>query len=639
MLSDVPAALEGTVDSDRLPRKLVAIVYADVAGYSRLTGEDEDGTHRRLSTYLDLVAESVQFGNGTVVHYAGDAVLAQFPTASEALACAVHVQQSLSHENTELPADKKIQFRIGVNLGEVIVDRDDIYGDGVNVAARLESLAEVAGICISESVHSAVGNKLPIDYEFMGEQSVKNIEKPVRAYHARLRDGAKLPRLVSHSEPKISRKTASIVAGMIVALVFTGGLLIWSGAWKTTEVPEPMDSAFLPLPEKPSIAVLPFTTISGMQDQEYLADGVTEDVITNLSRFEGLFVISRTSSTVYKDKSMKSQEIGRELGVRYLLEGSVQRNEDQLRVTAQLIEAGSGKHLWAERYDRGVEDIFAIQDEITGAIATTLGETLWQARAREVARKPASSFEAYDFRLRGLDYLHRLTKEDNIRAREFYEKALKLDPEFASAYVGLGWTYFLDFRTKWVQVGPEALDKALYSAQKAAKLDPNYAQAYRLISRIYQYKRRYQEALAMMNRALELNPNHGDILAGYGSLLIHTGQTEEGIEMAAKAIRRNPHHPDWYGTIIAIGHFMDGRHAEALRYMNRIDSPKMWDHRLLAATYAELGEIDKAKEHIAAILAINPKSTLASIEPSLAFKNRADIDRYLNGLRKAGMPE
>ena len=627
------------MESDRLPRKLVAILYADVAGYSRLTGEDEDGTHRRLSTYLDLVSDSIRSGNGTVVHYAGDAVLAQFPTASEALACAVRTQQCLFHENVGLPGEKLIEFRIGVNLGEVIVDRNDIYGDGVNVAARLESLAEPGGICVSESVHSAVGNKLPIEYHYLGEKSVKNIEKPVRAYRARLRDGAELPRLASHSEPGMSRRALSRIAIGLLALACIVGVLFWYQTWKPGEVAESTDSETLRQPEPLSIAVLPFTNMSGDPNQEYFADGITEDIIANLSRFENFFVISRTSSYVYKGKNAKSQEIGRELGVVYLLEGSIQRQGDELRVTAQLIEAESGKHLWVARYDRRVDDVFAIQDEITGSIASTLGETLWQAQARQVARKPTASFESYDYRLRALDHLHRLNKDDNLKARELYRKALELDPEYPAAYIGLGWTYFLDYLGKWVDVGPETLEEALGYAQKAATLAPDSAEAYRLIGRVYQFQGRHDEALSMLQRALELNPNNGDILATYGVMLVYAGRPEEGIEWGAEAIRRNPHHPDWYASVMATGLYLLGRHQEALQYLGRIDTLKIWDHRLFAATYAELGEIEKAKEHVAAILSVNPHTTLASIEPALAFKSRADVDRFLDALRKAGMPE
>lgn len=625
--------------SDRLPRKLVAILYADVAGYSRLTGEDEDGTHRRLSTYLDLISDSIRSGNGAVVHYAGDAVLAQFPTATEALACAARIQQRLLQENAELPDEKSIAFRIGVNLGEVIFDRNDIYGDGVNVAARLESLAVPGGICISESVHSAVGNKLPIEYVFLGEQPVKNIDKPVRAYHAAVRAGAALPALPRRSDRRRSLKVISAI-GMVACLVILIGVLLAKFSFlHPTEMSGPKEVGYLPLPDQPSIAVLPFVNLSGTEEQSYFVDGITEDVITNLSRFEDLFVISRTSSFAYKGKGMKTQLIGRELGVRYLLEGSVQRHEDQLRVSAQLVEASTGKHLWAERYDRRVDDVFAIQDEITDAIAATLGEALWKARASEIGSKPTSSFEAYDYRLRATEYIHRFTKDDNLKARENYEKALELDPDFAIAYIGLGWTYALDFIAKWSKIGPEVLDAALGYAHKAVRLNPTSAEAYRLIARIYQLQGRHDEALATMKRALVLNPNNSDFLAQYGVMLIYAGHSEEGMEWAAKAIRRNPHYPSWYASAMASGHYLNRQYREALEYLNRIDPPKMWDHRLLAAIHAELDETTKAKEHVESMLAINPDLTIATIAPAIPYQNRADVDRILASLRKAGMPE
>ena len=395
----------------------------------------------------------------------------------------------------------------------------------------------------------------------------------------------------------------------------------------------------LPLPDKPSIAVLPFTNMSGDPEQEYFADGITEDIITELSRFKNLFVISRTSSFAYKDKNIKVQDIGRELGVRYLLEGSVRRSGKDLRITAQLIEAQTGRHLWAEKYDRQVDDVFSIQDEINGAIVTTLGETLWQAAAQEVARKPTLSFEAYDYHLRGLDALHQLKKDDNLVARKLFEKARGLDPGFGGPYRGLAWTYLLDFITQWVTAGEEALDRALDYTNTANALEPDSAGGHRLLGRISQARGNYDEALARFERALELNPNDGDILASYGSALIYSGRSEEGIKWAKEAIRRNPHHPDWYTTIIALGHYFNGRYDDTLLQLNRIERPRMWDHRLLAAAYAQLGNLAKAKEHVAAILAVNPETTISTVKPAAAFKKPADVDRYLEGLRKAGLPE
>jgi len=313
-------------DSDRLPRKLAAILYADVAGYSRLTGEDEDATHRRLSDYLDLIAITVKSHRGRVMHYAGDAVLAMFEAVVDALSCAAQVQRELQLRNENLPDNRKVQFRIGLNLGDVIEDRGDIYGDGVNVAARLESLAEPGKICISESIRTAVGKKLPLSYEFMGEQQVKNISDPIRAYKVRLASNAA-------TEDQIA------------------------------------DSIALELPGKPSIAVLPFTNISADPEQEYFADGMTDDIIAALSQISALFVIARNSAFAYKGKSVKVQDIARDHGVRYVLEGSVRKSGRRVRITAQLIDAIDGHHLWAERYDRGLQDIFEIQDEIARKIA------------------------------------------------------------------------------------------------------------------------------------------------------------------------------------------------------------------------------------------------------------------------------
>ena len=314
---------------DKLPRKLAVILYADVADYSRLTGEDEDTTHRRLSEYLDLVSNSIGHHQGNVVHYAGDAVLADFGTVTNALECATSIQNDLSNRNQDLPDERKIQFRIGINLGEVIVDRDDIYGNDVNVAARLESLADVGGICISDAVRTAIGNKLPIAYEFMGEQSVKNIKEPIRAYQ-----------VILHPQEQ--------------------------GREVDPEFQE------FELPQKPSIAVLPFTNMNADPEQEYFSDGISEDIITALSKINNLLVIARNSTFTYKGKAVDVRQISREQGVRYVLEGSVRKAGNRIRVTAQLIDATTGHHIWAERYDRELDDIFAVQDEIVREIVVAL---------------------------------------------------------------------------------------------------------------------------------------------------------------------------------------------------------------------------------------------------------------------------
>ena len=339
---------------ERLPRKLAAILYADVVGYSRMASEDEDATHRRLKESLELIATTVKSYHGRVINYSGDAALAMFEAVVDAVSCATDIQRGIVSLNLDVPDEQKIQFRIGVNLGDVIEDGGDIFGDGVNVAARLEGLAETGGICISDTVHTAIGSKLPLDYEDLGEQEVKNITKLVRAYQVRLKSGAELPRPSERQTQVDSSKTKrwqSIIAALVVVLIVAGGTAYWTKPWEPREETASVENMAFPLPDKPSIAVLPFVNMSDDAQQEYFVDGMTEDLITDLSKLSGLFVIARNSVFTYKDKAVKVRQVAEELGVRYVLEGSVRRDGDQVRINAQLIDATTGGHLWAERYD------------------------------------------------------------------------------------------------------------------------------------------------------------------------------------------------------------------------------------------------------------------------------------------------
>jgi adenylate cyclase len=429
------------MDSARLPRKLAAILYADVAGYSRLTGADEDATHRLLSECLDVFSQIVERHHGRVMHYAGDAVLAMFEAVVDSLSCAASIQRELDSRNGELPDAQKLLFRIGVNLGDVIEDRGDIYGDGVNIAARLESLAEPGGICISESVHTAVAEKLPLDYESLGDQQVKNISKPVRAYRARLRQDAELPLpplapaplapapdAIEKRRPAFSIAVATMLLAGILAI---GGIGYWK-PWEHTEEPAA---------EMSSIAVLPFSNLSGDPEQEYFSDGIADDIITDLSQLSGLAVIARHSSFSYKGVSAKAQDIGKDLGVDYLLEGSVRKAGTRVRVTAQLIDTSNGHHLWAERYDRELGDIFALQDDIKRRIVEALSVQLTSEDDRKLARTDTSSFEAFDAFLQGRRNFSRQTVEGFEQAIEDYRRAITLDPNFARAYGALATTH------------------------------------------------------------------------------------------------------------------------------------------------------------------------------------------------------
>lgn len=446
---------------DRLPRKLVVILYLDVAGYSRLTGEDEDATHRTLSEYLDLISSVIESHRGKVMHYAGDAVLAKFEAVVDALSSAVTIQNEINTRNETVPDDQKVQFRIGVNLGDVIEDRGDIYGDGVNVAARLESLAEPGGICVSESVRLALGNKLPLDFDCMGEQEVKNIAEPVTAYRTARQGG--------------SDKSSS---------------------GSTQRSPR--------FPDRPSIAVLPFANMSGDPEQEYFSDGITEDIITGLSRFRELLVIARSSAFLFKGQSVNVVEVASKLGVQYVLEGSVRKAGDQVRVTAQLIDGVTGHHLWAETYDRVLEDVFRVQDDVTQRIVATLAGRLEDVAKERALRKSTDNLSAYDCFLRGKHYgaWHR-SKDNILRARAMFEKAIGLDPNYAAAYSELARTYIEEFQSTWTSTRDVAGELALEFSRKAVVLDDCNSDVRLTLASIYFYVL----AEIRIHRALELNPN------------------------------------------------------------------------------------------------------------------------------------
>ena len=491
------------MESEQYAQKLVAILYADVAGYSRLTGEDEVGTHRILSTYLDLFTGAVEHHGGKVVHYAGDAILAEFATVSHAIICAVKIQQDLEGRNQELPDEKRVQFRIGVNLGEVIVDRDEIYGDGVNIAARLEDLAEPGGVCVSEAVRAALGTKLPLEYEFLGEKDVKNIKEPVRAYHARLKAGAELPKPSAAAKPSSNRLRIVAIATSIV-LVIGGGVLGWLEPWEPREEPASVQRMAYPLPEKPSIAVLPFSNFSADPEQDHFAEGITESVITELSRFRNLFVIDRNSTLSYQGKSMKARQVSEDLGVQYILEGNVQRSKDRVRINVQLIDALTGRHLWGERYDKDLSDLFAVQDEVTREIVATLATEdgrlakAWQERT---ARKGTDSLNAYELDLRGWKAYGTWTKEAFASAEELFEKAVAADPDYARPYANLAMITVYQVYSQFLP--EESLERAVELAEEAIARDDGEAWGHWALGAAYLKLGSHERAVAEYERALE----------------------------------------------------------------------------------------------------------------------------------------
>jgi TolB-like protein len=595
---------------DRLPRKLAAILYADVAGYSRLTGEDEDATHRALGAYLDLISETIESLGGQIVHYAGDAVLARFDAVVDALSSAVTIQNEINTRNQEVPDDRKVQFRIGVNVGDVIEDRGDIYGDGVNVAARLESLAVPGGICVSESVRLALGNRLPLEFECMGEQEVKNIVEPVMAYRAAIRDGA-------------------IHAG------------------------DQHNATAAPLPDKPSIAVLPFVNISDDPEQEYFSDGITEDIITGLSRFRELFVIARGSSFVFKDQPVNVTEAANKLGAQYVVEGSVRKVGKRVRITAQLIEGTTGNHLWAESYDRVLEDIFAVQDDVAQTIISTLAGRLEEESRGRALRKSATNLSAYDYYLRGKHIWPdwRGTEDMKLQAREMFEQAAELDPDYAAAYIGLAESYLAEFWSSWTTDRDAAGARAFEYARKAVKLDNRDSHAHLVLASAYFFvKSNFELAEVEIQRALELNPNDYWNYCFKTSFSMCSGDFEESIFCGNEAIRRNPFLPD--GCLHGMGYseYFAQRYDNAIKTFGRLSAPGVDVQGCIAACYAQLGRDEDAraaatmfrervKEELTSQRDWDAESWRNFWSSLFKFKDPGPLEHLLDGLRKAGLPE
>ena len=624
--------------TEPLGRKLAAILYADVAGYSRLTGEDEEGTHRALRTYLDAITSHIQVHKGRVVHYAGDAVLAEFATVSDALSCAVEVQRDLKTRNEDLPDERKVQFRIGVNLGEVIVDQDEIYGDGVNIAARLETLAEPGGICVSEAVYSAIGNKLPIEYVFLGEQSVKNIEKPVRTYSVIFDadDAVRVPAKTSTNT--LLTRWSAIGAAAVVLLLAGAGLVIWHSPQEPGKNVAEKGTA-LPSTDKPSIAVLPFSNMSGDTTQGYFSDGISEDIITDLSKVSHLRVIARNSSFSYRGKSVKIQTVGEELGVQYVLEGSVRKADDRVRITAQLVKASDGYQVWAERYDRELVDIFALQDEITHRIVSALLVELTPEEKEQLTHKTTENFEAYDLFLQGLQHLN---SDVNIQlAQDLYRRAIDLDPKFGRAYGALAVTLSRSY-VRGSSDSPDTLDRALDLAQKAVALNPYTPQTYWALGYVYLYKKEYDKAIDALQRAVTLAPNYAD---GYGLLALinnNLGQAKEAIRLIEKAMTLNPNYTWDYPYNLGRAYYAIDRYPEAVEALQKAlaRNPQASGARwFLAASYVRLGQLDDAEWQVTELQALNPNITLLRLSNTLPIKDKALLDKLLADLRKAGLPD
>ncbi len=627
-----------------MERKLTAILCADVFGYSRLMGEDEEATLRTLSSHRKLIDSLIEQHHGRFVNSAGDSVLAEFASVVNAVQCAVEIQTTLKAENAPLSPERRMEFRIGVNLGDVMVDGEQIYGDGVNVAARLESLADPGGICISAIVHDQIKNKLALNYEDLGPQTVKNIAEPVRVLRIIPEGGASTRATTKATERSVRKHwrggvfSLAGLALIAVVIVFVQHLSLRPPT-PTASIP-PQQKPALPLPDIPSLAVLPFTNMSGDREQEYFSDGITDDLITALSRLPGLFVIARTSTFTYKDKAAKVQNIGRELGVAYVLEGSVRKEANQVRITAQLVDATTGDHLWAAHYDSPLRDIFSLQDEIVRRIVTTLKLRLSLEQWREAVGQHTDNLDAYDDYLRGWRYYWSFTEEGNVKATQMFEKAIQRDPTYADAYTDLGIAYWLGWINQWSEYDSTTLDRAIQLEQQAIALDDGNARAHAILGRLYVYKRQFEKAVAEGERSIELAPNSAVNNWWLSAILNRSGKPAESISFAEKAARLDPRNRDFYGFDIGLAYLVLGRYEQAIPFFktNLVHYPNnMSAHYWLVIAYSELRRKNEARNEAAEVLRISPHFSVEVAKERSPLRDQTLVARFGDDMRKAGL--
>jgi adenylate cyclase len=579
----------------RIERRLAAILAADVVGYSRLMGINEEGTLAALKVCRrELIDPKIAEHRGRIVKTTGDGALVEFASVVDATRCAMEIQHAMAERNAAIPEDRRMEFRIGINVGDIIIDEADIFGDGVNIAARVESIAEPGGISVSEDAWRQVQGKIAANFADAGEQSLKNIARPVRVYRVELG---------KHSPAELAAQTSQT-------------------------------------PDKPSIAVLPFQNMSGDPEQDYFCDGLVEDIITTLSKLAGLRVIARNSSFVYKGRSVDVRVAARELGVRYVLEGSVRKSGNRIRITAQLIDAKDGTHLWAERYDRAIDDIFVIQDEITLVLATEMQVQLTEGEQARLRYTTTHNIEAWTYWVQGLSHFHLgATKESLIAARLCWEKALALDPGSAALQAMLGLVLCLGARFGWWDDRDAALVEARAYADRALENDPSNADAHVTSSLLFWVQKRYDEAVADARRAIQLAPGSADVADFASHILAQSGYPEEAIPLSKKAIALNPNHPPVYLGSLGQAYRLGGRAEEAIAAFKAFNARSPGFGLIdLVIIYQENGQADDAKQTAKLLLTARPNFTIASWLKTQLLRDTARLDADVAALRAAGLP-
>ncbi|WP_341486525.1 adenylate/guanylate cyclase domain-containing protein [Pararhizobium sp. A13] len=626
-----------------MERHLAAILIADVVGYSRLSEIDEEGTRFRFQRDMKEIFEpQIAEHSGRLVKTMGDGLLVEFHSVVDALRCAVDAQQQKAKQNAALPPGERLEFRIGVNLGDIIVEGEDIHGDSVNIADRIQTLAKPGGIAISGAAYDQVKSKLSVGYVSLGEQKVKSIGEPVRAYHVVLDPAAAGSTAGARKSPRRWRVAAAIAA--VIVPLLTGAALWWQ-PWVLIQAPSPINRFAYPLPDKPSVAVLPFINVSGDKEHDHLAEGLTDDLITELSKVSGLFVIARHSVFAIANTPAKVQDVAAELGVHYVLEGSLQRAGSRLRINVKLIDAVTGLSLWAERYDRQYADLFAVQDDVISKIISALAVKLSQGERDQLARIPTNNLEAYDYYLRaeqeGVTYSD---VETYRRTLSFYQKAIDLDPAFANAHAGIARVAVDVWRNDYTFLWSAAVARkiAYDAAGQALKLDPNNARAHTVLALLQLVDGRDAEAMDSANRAVAAQPNDAEAFGNLALILAHTGHHDQAIAEMEKALRLDPSPPPSFQLLAGIVFYTARGNDRSIPLMEAAkaalpDAEPV--HEYLAAAYTVRGDRVRGAEEAARLLQLFPDTNLTYYSYLYDYWREDDLQYHLTGLRAAGIPE
>lgn len=625
-------------------RRLAAIMFTDIVGFSRQMGADEARTMRLLNVHNRLIHQAVSEHHGHVIKTIGDAFLVDFPSVVHAVQCAQAIHAQLRVHNAEQEQSEQIHVRIGIHLGDILQQEGDVFGDGVNIAARLQSLAEPDTICISQKVYEEVAKKINLGTVVsLGKPPLKNIAERFAVYALLPESSKGIRQTLQVQRLHLSRRLRPVHYVGAVGLLLMAGTFIVTRSFLTpplnTQHVARTTQESLPLPDKPSIAILPFDNISNDPSQDYFSDGITEDITTDLSKIASLFVISRNSAFTYKGKAVKVQEVSKELGVHYVLEGGVRRSENQVRITAQLIDATQGQHLWSERYDRPLQDIFALQDEVIRKIVTSLELKLTVGEQLNLTRFPTNDMAAYDYFLRGTENYYRFRQETNAEARQLFTRALEHDPQYTAAYALIGYTYWTDWYSQWTP-DPKALERAFQAAQKAMTLDDSLSAAHQIASIVYLWQRRYEQAFVEAERAVAANPNEATAYWTKGFVLNFIQKYQEALQAVETAIRLNPHSPPYYLLELGKAYRFLGQPEKAIIAQKAAlaRNPTFLPARLqLAGVYSELGQEKEAEAEVTQIMQLSPNFSLATHQQSVPYKEPSVLERYIDSLRKAGL--